>query len=87
MATATFAGTLFAEADFTGAHLSRTVLARLHDLHQARGLDALVYLSPSCIDMETLRECLAGLPDGFLEGMGLEQRELEALRGMAAAAL
>jgi uncharacterized protein YjbI with pentapeptide repeats len=87
LATATFSGNRLDEADFTGAHLSKTVFARCHDLHQVRGLDSLAYFSPSCIDMETLRECLAGLPDEFLEGMGLEIRELEALRGTVAPAL
>ena len=87
LATATFSGNRLGEADFTGAHLSKTVFARSHDLHQARGLDSLEYFTASCIDLETLRECLAGLPDEFLEGMGLETRELEALRGTAAPAL
>jgi uncharacterized protein YjbI with pentapeptide repeats len=87
LATTTFSGDRLSEADFTGAHLSRTVFARSRDLHQARGLEALEYFSPSCIDMETLRECLAGLPDAFLEGVGLETRELEALRGTTAPAL
>jgi uncharacterized protein YjbI with pentapeptide repeats len=87
LATATFSGTQLAEADLTGAHLSKTVFARSHDLHHARGLASLEYLSPSCIDLETLRQCLAGLPEDFLEGVGVEARELEALRGMAASAL
>ena len=78
---------LFLTLIFAGAHLSRTVFARSHDLHKARGLSSLAYLSPSCIDLETLRECLAGLPDEFLEGMGVAARELEALRGMTAPAL
>jgi uncharacterized protein YjbI with pentapeptide repeats len=87
LAVATLGGNRLSEADFSGAHLSKTVFARCHDLHLARGLDALEYLSPSCIDLETLRECLAELPDEFLEGMGVEARELEALRGMAVPAL
>jgi hypothetical protein len=87
LATATLSGNRLGEVDFAGAHLSKTVFARCHDLHLARGLDALEYLSPSCIDLETIRECLAGLPDEFLFGMGVEERELEALRGMGAPAL
>jgi uncharacterized protein YjbI with pentapeptide repeats len=87
LATATLSGNRLSGADFTGAHLSRTVFARCHDLHCARGLESLEYLSPSCIDLETLRECLAGLPDEFLQGVGLEGRELEALRGMGVPAL
>jgi uncharacterized protein YjbI with pentapeptide repeats len=87
LTTATLGGNHLTGADFTGAHLSRTVFARCHDLHQAIGLDALDYLSPSCIDLETLRECLAGLPDEFLDSMGLEARQLESLRGMTAPAL
>ena len=89
LATATFSGNRLGEADFTRAHLSRTVFARSHDVPPSRSIGgrALEYFSPSCIDLETLRECLAGLPDEFLEGMGLETRELEALRGAAAPAL
>ena len=87
LAVATLGGNHLDGADFTGAHLSKTVFARSRDLHKARGLESLEYLSPSCIDLETLRECLGGLPDEFLEGMGVEARELEALRGMVAPAL
>jgi len=87
LATATLSGNRLAESDFTEAHLSRTVFARSHDLHRARGLASLEYLSPSCLDLETLRECLAELPAEFLEGMGLDPRELEALRGTLASAL
>jgi uncharacterized protein YjbI with pentapeptide repeats len=87
LATATLAGVQLREADFTRAHLSKTVFARCHDLHHARGLDTLEYLSPACIDLETLRECLGGLPDEFLESVGLEPREAEALRGMTAPTL
>jgi hypothetical protein len=47
------------------------------------GLETLKYMSASCIDLETLRVCLAGLPDDFLEGMGVEPREVEALRETA----
>jgi hypothetical protein len=67
--------------DLSGAHLSRTVFARCRDLHQARGLDRLEYLSPSCADVETLRACLAGLPDEFLVGIGVERPELAGLAG------
>jgi hypothetical protein len=65
------------------AHLSRTVFARCHDLHEALGLDSLEYLSPSSIDLESLRACLVGLADEFLAGVGVEPREIEALRAMA----
>jgi hypothetical protein len=74
-------------ADLTRAHCSKTVFARCHDLHQALGLDTLDYLSPSCIDLETLRSCLGNVPEEFLEGMGVEAREAEALRGLAAQSL
>jgi hypothetical protein len=60
------------------------VFARCHDLHHALGLDSLSYLSPSSIDLETLRVCLAGLSDDFLDGVGVEAREIESLRGVAA---
>ena len=87
LAMATIAGSLLCRADLTGAHLSKTVFARCHDLHQALGLDSLRYLSPSCIDLETLRECLGGLPEEFLAGVGVEGREAQSLANGARAAL
>jgi len=87
LGTATLSGVLLSGAKFARAHLSRTVFARCHDLHEALGLDALAYLSPSSIDLETLRVSVAGLPDEFLEGLGVEPRDLEVFRGMAAPAV
>ena len=83
LALATLSGVLLTDADLTGAHLSKTVFARCHDLHRALGLDSLSCSSPSSIDLETLRVCLVGLPDQFLEEVGVEPRDYEALRGMA----
>jgi uncharacterized protein YjbI with pentapeptide repeats len=83
LATTTLSGVRLADADLSRAHLSKTVFARCHDLHRARGLDSVGYLSPSCIDLETLRHCLPGLPEDFLQGVGVEAAELEALRGIA----
>jgi hypothetical protein len=42
------------------------------------------YLNPSSIDMQTLRNCLAGFGDDFLEGVGLEPLEVETLRALRA---
>jgi uncharacterized protein YjbI with pentapeptide repeats len=84
LATATLSGVQLARAALSHAHLSKTVFARCHDLHHALGLDSLEYMSPSSIDLETLRSSLAALPDDFLEGVGMQPREIEALRGMAA---
>jgi uncharacterized protein YjbI with pentapeptide repeats len=83
LALATLSGVQLTEADLTGAHLSKTVFARCHDLHRALGLDSLSCLTTSSIDLETLRVCLVGLPDQFLEAVGVEPREYEALRGAA----
>ncbi|HEV8453988.1 MAG TPA: hypothetical protein VGQ24_03805, partial [Gemmatimonadales bacterium] len=74
-----------AGADLTHAHLSKTVVARSHDLHHALGLDSLEYFSPSAIDLETLRHCIAGLCDDFLAGTGVEASELEAVRALCSA--
>jgi uncharacterized protein YjbI with pentapeptide repeats len=81
---ATLSGVLMTEADLGHAHLSRTVLARCRDLHRAFGLDSLEYVNGVCVDVETLRFCLAGLPDDFLGNAGLEPHEIDALRGAAA---
>jgi uncharacterized protein YjbI with pentapeptide repeats len=84
LATATLSGVLLADADLTRAHLSRTVFARCRDLDRAIGLETLQYMSHSSIDLETLRICLAGLSDDFLEGVGVEPREIEVLRELGA---
>jgi hypothetical protein len=60
------------------------VFARCPDLSEALGLDSLTYTSPSSIDLESLRRSLADLPDEFLAGVGVEPREIEALRAVAA---
>jgi uncharacterized protein YjbI with pentapeptide repeats len=84
LATASMGGVMLAHAVLSQAHLSRTVFARCLDLSQAVGLDALRYSSPSSIDLESLRGRLADLPEDFLEGVGLEPREIAALRAVAA---
>jgi uncharacterized protein YjbI with pentapeptide repeats len=82
LTAAVFNGARLADADLARAHLSKTVFARCPDLHLALGLDSLDYLNPSSIDLETLRGSLAGLQDDFLEGLGLEPEEIEALRSL-----
>jgi uncharacterized protein YjbI with pentapeptide repeats len=79
---AVFSGALLAGADLSQAHLSSTIFARCTDLHHAVGLDTLDYLNSTCIDLITLRHCLAGLPDGFLGGAGLPPPAIDALRSM-----
>jgi uncharacterized protein YjbI with pentapeptide repeats len=84
LATATLSGVKLARTALSHAHLSRTVFARCLDLSEALGLDSLAYMSPSSIDLETLRSGLADFPDDFLEGVGVEPREVQALRRVAA---
>jgi uncharacterized protein YjbI with pentapeptide repeats len=79
LAGAVFSGAILTGADLSQAHLSSTVFARCGDLDRAVGLDTLTYLNPSCLDMATLRRCLPGLTAEFLDGGGLERREIEAL--------
>jgi hypothetical protein len=82
LTAAVFNGVQLRDADLSRAHLSKTVFARCPDLHQALGLDLLDYLNPSSIDLETLRHGLPGLEDDFLEGLGLNSAEIEALRSL-----
>jgi hypothetical protein len=62
------------------------VLAACADLARARGLDAVVHHGHSCLDLATLRAGLDTLPVGFLQGVGVEREELEALRSAMASA-
>jgi hypothetical protein len=62
------------------------VVAACEDLARARGLDAVVHHGHSCLDLVTLRAGLELLPEGFLQGAGVEREELDALRAALAAA-
>jgi uncharacterized protein YjbI with pentapeptide repeats len=75
-------GVQLAEGDLAHAHLSKSVITRCRDLHQALGLDRLDYLSPSSVDLETLRHCMPGLEDELLQGLGLEPPEIDELRDL-----
>ena len=86
LSRAFLAGPILAGADLTGATLGRTVLAACADLARARGLDAVVHHGHSCLDLATLRAGLDTLPEGFLQGAGVERGELEALRHATAGA-
>jgi hypothetical protein len=79
LAGAIFSATLLAGADLTNAHLSRTIFAQCGDLHLAIGLDALAYLNASSVDLQTLHRCGRRLPAEFLDGVGVNRAELEAL--------
>ena len=85
LSRAFLAGPILAGADLTGATLGRTVLAACDALARARGLDAVVHHGHSCPDLATLRAGLDTLPEGFLQGAGVERGELEALRHATAA--
>jgi uncharacterized protein YjbI with pentapeptide repeats len=80
LSRAFFAGTTMAGADLTGATMGRTVLAACEDLARARGLDAVVHRGHSCVDLMTLRAGLDTLPEGFLQGAGVDAEEVGALR-------
>lgn len=75
-------GAYLGGADLSHAHLSKTVIARCRDLHQSIGLDQVDYLSPSSIDIETLRYCIPHLGPDFLSSLGLEATEVEELRSL-----
>jgi hypothetical protein len=42
-----------------------------------------VHHAHSCLDLATLRAGLTSLPERFLQGAGVEQGEIEALRAAA----
>ncbi len=86
LSRAFLAGVQLAGADLTGASFGRTVLAACEDLARARGLDAVVHHGHSCLDLMTLRAGLETLPEGFLQGAGVEREELDALRAAMSAA-
>jgi len=71
-------------ADLTGAQLAFTVLADCHSLPLATGLDTVEHRGPSTLDLSTLRAGVATLPDSFLRGVGLSEREMTVLRAFYA---
>ena len=77
-------GTELTDADFSSAMLSQTVIARCPSLPRARGLDNVELLSPSSIDVATLRHALAQLPDELLAQMGVDGELLATLRSAGA---
>jgi uncharacterized protein YjbI with pentapeptide repeats len=78
-------GTALAGADLSSALLSQTVIARCPDFSRARGLDTLELLSPSSIDVATVRSGLGTLPNELLAGIGLAGGEIAALRSTSGA--
>ena len=68
------------------ALLSQTVIARCPSLSRARGFDTLEPLSPSSIDLATLRHALEQLPDELLSKMGVDGELVAALRAAGAGA-
>lgn len=75
-------GTDLTGADFTGALMSYTSLNECVFLHEAKGLSEVVHFGPSFLDVQTLRACVADLPDIFLLGAGYTAEELPRLRAM-----
>jgi len=75
-------GADLADVNLSGATLSLTVLAGCRNLHEARGLEAVLHAGPSEIDHETLRESLPHLPDSFMRGAGYTRSEIRLLRSL-----
>ena len=82
LSLACFNGTRCTGADLSDALLSKTVLARLPDLHRAHGLASLRFGDASSIDVATLRVGMAALPTLLLEQAGMTDAEINTLRTM-----
>ena len=70
----------FAGADFSGAHFLNTAFIGCRDLDDAAGLDGVEHDGYSVLDAQTLRKCVARLPDIFLTGIGYTAEEMATLR-------
>lgn len=90
-----FRGVLFRDvdfegADFTGAVLQNAAFVTCRNLRRAVGLETVEMKAysrtqgggPSSLDVATLRDCRAALPDAFLRGFGYSDEEIAAWRAM-----
>lgn len=70
------------EADFTGAVLWSTVFADV-DLRSVKGLESVAHLGPSQIDIATIYNSLAEIPEAFLRGAGVPDSLVSFMRSLA----
>ncbi len=80
---AIFLGANLHGANLTNAAFCDTALHCCGNLHEARGLHGVSHSGPSWLDLQTLRRSGAGLPETFLDGLGITRREAEVLRTLA----
>lgn len=69
-------------ANLRMAMMGSTIFADCQNLHEAVGLDEVDHRGSSSLDAATLRACIHGLPDVFLEGVGYTRHEIEYLRSL-----
>lgn len=67
-------------ANLTGVLLGNTSFNGCDGIHETRGLHRVRHLGPSILDLDTMRNCIAGLPFEFALGLGVLPRELDQLR-------
>ena len=67
------------EADLRTARMGYTYLADV-DLHRAIGLEEVVHLHRSSLDIDTMRRSKGKIPEGFLRGCGLSDWEIETIK-------
>ena len=75
-------GAILTGTDFANANLDGTVFVGCETLSEAKNLDKVFHLGPSTLDHRTLRACIDGLPDVFLEGCGYTRLEIETMRAL-----
>lgn len=75
-------------SDLGDAHLLGVRFHQCPSLYLAVGLESIVHKqtrswqSGSSLDVATVRACVHGLPDVFLEGLGYSREEITAWRGI-----
>jgi hypothetical protein len=64
--------------------MAHTFLADCQNLHEVVGLIDIKHLAPSSLDVRTLRQSAASLPEAFLQRIGYTPHEIHHLQALYA---
>src|SRR6266700_2150814 len=81
MTDAVFISTDLTTAELTSAKLWRTLFADI-DLSTVKGLDTIIHIGPSYIDLSTIARSQSTIPDSFLRGTGVADAIIDSLHSL-----
>jgi uncharacterized protein YjbI with pentapeptide repeats len=82
LAEANFSRANLANADFTKTTVHMTTFADV-DLSAVKGLDAVMHLGPSSVDVATLYKSAGDIPEAFLRGVGVPDSMIRHIISLA----